>query len=211
MCLRNGLAETEITGVSTCTTIACYSRRSRLCIRLCWASNGRTTICWHCERLPLNRIDIAPSARVAFAICVSPSIRAGTLAGQRVWRIGDDRASWCQHFSQLLVTVGGTGCVALAGQATVEEPLAGGQSERIPFYGIDVAPSSRVASAISVGCKCSTRVPSQAIGFGLFVMVGPVGVKVLPQPSNTAGGVGCVALAGQATVEAPFAGIVNVG
>ena len=42
-------------------------------------------------------------------------------------------------------------------------------------------------------------------------MTGPVGVSVLPQPSTTVGGTGCTISAGQATVEAPFAGTVKVG
>jgi hypothetical protein len=42
-------------------------------------------------------------------------------------------------------------------------------------------------------------------------MTGAETVKVLPQLSKTVGAVGATANAGQATVEAPAAGIVTVG
>ena len=42
-------------------------------------------------------------------------------------------------------------------------------------------------------------------------MTGAEGVMALPQLSVTVGGVGATASAGQATVEAPGAGIVTIG
>ena len=51
------------------------------------------------------------------------------------------------------------------------------------------------------------RVPSQLVK--LPPTVGPTGVMALPQASVTAGGVGGVALAIQATVELPLAGMVK--
>ncbi len=50
--------------------------------------------------------------------------------------------------------------------------------------------------------------PAQA---GSGETTGAEGVIVLPQLSVTAGGVGATASAGQATVDAPLAGIVTVG
>ena len=54
--------------------------------------------------------------------------------------------------------------------------------------------------------------PAQLNVDGLSVIVGVPGVMVLPQLSVTVGGVvGATASAGQATVDAPSAGSVNVG
>ena len=50
--------------------------------------------------------------------------------------------------------------------------------------------------------------PAQA---GSGDTTGADAVNVLPQLSNTTGGVGAVAFVGQATVEAPGAGMVTVG
>jgi hypothetical protein len=51
-------------------------------------------------------------------------------------------------------------------------------------------------------------VPAHA---GSGEMTGAEAVSVLPQLSSTTGGVGATASAGQATVEAPGAGIVTTG
>jgi hypothetical protein len=50
--------------------------------------------------------------------------------------------------------------------------------------------------------------PAQA---GLPVTTGALTVNALPQLSVTAGGVGVVAAAGQATVDVVFAGMVTTG
>ena len=55
--------------------------------------------------------------------------------------------------------------------------------------------------------KVYTIVPLQVTGDGVVT----VGVMVLPQASFTTGAVGNVALLGQFTVEAPFAGSVKSG
>ena len=49
-------------------------------------------------------------------------------------------------------------------------------------------------------------VPSQVIGLGILVMIGPEGDRVSPQLLSTVGGVGATAKAGQDTVDAPFVG-----
>ena len=52
--------------------------------------------------------------------------------------------------------------------------------------------------------------PSQVSKPGLLVTVGPVGVMAEPLQAVTAGGVGWVAKAGQATVAAPLAGTTGL-
>ncbi len=107
---------------------------------------------------------------------------------------------------QLSMTVGGTGAVAAAGQAIVDDPPAG-----------IVTVGALIVYVYTQGYV----VPSQAVYVNVHVFVPAHGgsavgtpaetVSVLLQLSMTVGGTGAVAFVAQATVDDPPAGIVTVG
>jgi len=95
--------------------------------------------------------------------------------------------------------------MASAGQLTVDAPFAGTVNVgRVIVY---VYVQSALFPAQSVYVNVYTWVPLHAGAAPVAI----VGVSVLPQASFTTGGVGVTASAGQLTVDAPFAGTVNVG
>ena len=106
---------------------------------------------------------------------------------------------------QLSITVGGTGAVALAAQATVDDPPAGmvttGGLMLYVYTQFTGIPSQPVYTKVHV------FVPAHG---GSALGTPADGVTGLPQSSNTDGGVGRTARAAHATVDEPGAGKVKV-
>lgn len=106
---------------------------------------------------------------------------------------------------QLSITGGGVGAVAFETHATVDEPPAGMfTTGRLMVY---VYTQSIGFPSQPVYVNVHVFVPAQS---GLVDGTPAEGVTILPQASVTGGGVGAVAFATQATVDAPGGGNVNV-